>query len=77
MDTRDGKIYGSVREALNAGVPVEALKQTRIHLIDKGPFKGRYYEMLDNGKLGRRVYPTENSSSENSSSENSSSEDSK
>lgn len=55
MDDRNGQLYASKDEALEAGVPLEHIKQVK--RIMTGPFRGRVYEVLKNGRLGRRIKP--------------------
>ena len=57
MDTRNGQLYESKELALAAGVPRESLEEVATTVIKSGPFKGRMYVVLSDGRLGRRVTP--------------------
>jgi hypothetical protein len=56
MDTRTREIYPDIQAAVDAGVPQEHLRQVDVFTIQSGPFKGRKYERLSDGSLGRRVF---------------------
>lgn len=56
MDTRTGQLYPTLEAALDDGVPAEAAKEIDVVTIDSGPFKGRKYVRLSDGRLGRRVF---------------------
>lgn len=56
MDTRTREIYPDVQAAVDAGVPREHLKQVDVVTIQSGPFKGRKYERMSDGSLGKRVF---------------------
>jgi hypothetical protein len=60
MDDRTRKTYPTRDDAIKAGVPLEHIKEVNITTLTSGPFKGRSYEVLPDGKLGKRVYPVEN-----------------
>ena len=57
MDTRNGQLYANEEQALKAGVPRESLEEVATTIIKSGPFKGRMYVVLSDGRLGRRVMP--------------------
>lgn len=56
MDDRTGQLYPSKEVAQAAGVPDEHIVQIDVVTIASGPFKGRKYQRLSNGRLGKRVY---------------------
>jgi hypothetical protein len=59
MDTRTGQIYPSLDAALDAGVPSNRLATVEVKgeivTIMSGPFKGRRYQRMSDGTLGRRI----------------------
>lgn len=57
MDTRTGKLYKDLPEALAAGVPISDARQVRVETIVSGPFKGRRYLLKEDGSKGRRIKP--------------------
>ena len=59
MDVRTGKVYASPALATAAGVPKE--DQVELVILKTGPFRGRVYERLENGGLGRRRRDVEQS----------------
>jgi hypothetical protein len=56
MDTRTGQLYPDLPAALADGVPREAAVEVDVVVIQGGPFKGRKYVRLSDGRLGRRVF---------------------
>jgi hypothetical protein len=59
MDDRNRDVYPDKERALSMGVPNEHLKEIYMKTFTTGPFKGRSYEILPSGRLGKRVYPVE------------------
>jgi len=58
MDTRTGKLYETEAAAVNAGVPRSELAQVQVRnrsvTVTSGPFRGRVYDVSDDGRRGRR-----------------------
>ena len=59
MDIRTRKTYPSKEDAFADGVEERFLKNIEVRTILKGIFKGRSYEVKEDGSLGKRVYPTD------------------
>lgn len=55
MDTRNGDLYPTKLDAIEAGVPEHHVEEVDVITIEAGPFKGRKYVRLEDGRLGRRV----------------------
>lgn len=56
MDARTGQLYPSLDAAIADGVPREHAVEVDVVEIKNGPFKGRKYQRLSDGRLGKRVY---------------------
>lgn len=58
MDTRTGRIYESRDTAIAAGAFADDVQPVTVTgktlRIEAGPFKGRIYDVMSNGRRGRR-----------------------
>ncbi len=56
MDTRTGQLYPDQLAALADGVPADRVTEVDVVTISSGPFQGRKYVRMADGRLGRRVF---------------------